>query len=411
MSRGRKNQDKIISAKVHNVVSNVPDIPTPTTRRVFNDQRKWHKFGTDNLFPQAVALLTRRSPVHRGIIKYKTIYTVGKGFSYDEANQSLSDMVMMANNKNETLRDVAKKLIQDRYTFGNAYLEIMTDARGSFVSLSHIDATKVRLSKENKSVLIASNWEDIRGNSNTIKEIPLYPESVDDEGVLRSVWHFKEYEPEFVNYGVPTWIAALDAVAIGYKTNKWNLSRLDNSFQTSGVLLVDGNMSAEDAAELQNDFAENMTGEGNQGKVLMIVKQMGKSEGTQFVPINSNNEGDWMDLHQQSSDDLVIAHNWFRSLAGIADNTGFDTKRILNEYDIAVGTVIEEEQSTILSAFNMILDRFGIDASSLDFINKPPVSIATMIDVNKIVTKGEARQALGLTVDEDDIDMDNFIEQ
>ena len=410
MTRRSKQANKIISAKVH--TTKVPSIPNEATQNVF-DHREFHRFGTDNLFPQAVAELNRKSPVHSGIINYKTVYTLGKGFQFDEANQPLMDLVARVNGANESLRTVMKRIIKDFNSFGNAYLEIVTDARRSFLSFYHIDATKVRVMKDMNAVVIHPNWrEEKRYLKDSRKYLPLYPDFEEVDGALRAVWHFKQYEPEFSIYGIPKWISGLDAAGIGYKTNKWNLSRLDNSFQSSGVMLIDGNMSAEDAAALQNDFAKEFTGEGNQGKLLMIVKSLGKSEGTQFIPLNNGSDGDWIELHNQSTNDLVTAHGWFRSLSGISDNTGFDTRRILNEYEIALATVISEDQQFYLDAIKIILSQQTmIDASELEFINKPPISVATLITADRVVTIGEGRAALGLSVDNDDLEMDKYIQQ
>jgi hypothetical protein len=405
----RNKQKKVLSHKFHNSAG-VPAVPVETDRKNLNG-RDFHTFGTDNLFPQAVAALNRKSPVHAGIINYKTVYTLGKGFQVDESNKDLLDLVAKTNGSNESLRAVFKKIIKDFNSFGNAYLEIVTDHRRSFISFFHIDATKPRMMKDMKHLVIHPDWrQESRFDESQREVLPLYPEFEEIDGQLRSVWHFKQYEPEFSIYGIPKWVSGLDAAGIGYKTNKWNISRLDNAFQTSGVLLIDGNMSTEDAKELQDDFSSKMTGEGNQGKILMIVKSLGKSEGTQFVPINNGSDGDWIKLHDQSTNDLVTAHQWFRSLSGISDNTGFDSSRILNEYEIALATVITEDQNFYLDAIRIILtQQSGIDASELEFINKPPVSIATLIDANKITTVNEGRAALGLPID-DSLEGDRFIE-
>jgi len=42
------------------------------------------KWGDDNLFPNALALMARRSVTHRRIINDKADYISGKGFSCDE---------------------------------------------------------------------------------------------------------------------------------------------------------------------------------------------------------------------------------------------------------------------------------------------------------------------------------------
>ena len=53
----------------------------------------------------------------------------------------------------------------------------------------------------------------------------------------------------FGHYGVPSYIAGMNVSAIAYKTDCWNISRLDNSFQLSGVMLLDGGVDNEQQAE------------------------------------------------------------------------------------------------------------------------------------------------------------------
>ena len=46
------------------------------------NERYW-RWGSDNLFPNALALMSRRSPTHRRIINDKADYISGKGFTCD----------------------------------------------------------------------------------------------------------------------------------------------------------------------------------------------------------------------------------------------------------------------------------------------------------------------------------------
>ena len=43
----------------------------------------------------------------------------------------------------------------------------------------------------------------------------------------------------FNHYGVPKYIAGMGVSAIAYKTDKWNIARLENSFKLSGVMMID----------------------------------------------------------------------------------------------------------------------------------------------------------------------------
>lgn len=43
-----------------------------------------------------------------------------------------------------------------------------------------------------------------------------------------------------------------------------------------------------------------------------------------------------------------MAHSWFRSLSGLDYLSGFDSERILHEYEIALNTLILGEQQELL---------------------------------------------------------------
>jgi hypothetical protein len=365
--------------------------------KVDHNSKDYIPFGTDNLFPQGLAILNRRSSTHRSILNNKVIYSLGRGF-ITEGNTELEAFIKKVNNKRESLRKVLKKIYTDWYSFGNAYLEVVKLPNGD-VQFFHKDATKQRLHREREHVIYHPDWTQYEGKRSFAKVLPLYPRFEKIDGFERSVFHFKQYEPEFCDYGIPDWIAAMDAAAIGYKTNRWNKSRLENSFQVSGILEMVGDMSAEDHAKVKKDLADNFSGEENVGKLLAISRQYSESgQGTTFTPLIQTSEGEWLNLHNQSDSDLVIAHNWFRSLSGISDSTGFDTKRIRNEYQVAKNTIIGENQDAILEEIKFLIEEHtSIDPERLSFRNESPVSLIDLIDVNSIVTVDEAREnSLGL---------------
>ena len=233
---------------------------------------------------------------------------------------------------------------------------------------------------------------------------PAFAEGAD--GTLRSVIHYKDYEPMFENYGVPPYIAGMNVSAIAYKTDQWNISRLDNSFQLSGVMLLDGTVDSEaEADELirtaQAKFA------GRPGQVMFVLKESDGTDNTRFVPINSSNEGDWKELHEQATSDIVVAHSWFRSLSGLDYGTGFNSERILHEYEVALNTVILSEQEEIMepirAAIELVLE---FDCSSLQIINRPPTRSKPLY-----MKVWEARRADGLDYDQDDENQQMYVAQ
>ena len=262
--------------------------------RVEND-RFW-RWGDDNLFPAALALMARRSTTHRRIINDKADYISGKGFVCDEARQpALAAFLRDVNGSGETLRQLLNKLAFDKSLFGNAFLEIVTDADRSFLSLFHQDASRCRVARDSEHILLHHDWSAFKASE--ARSLPLYPNfEPQDDGTLRAIIHYKDYEPMFEHYGVPTYIAGFNVSAIAYKTDRWNISRLDNSFQLSGVMMLDSSVDNEAEAERIVRMAERKFA-GNPGQVMFVIRDGGDDDNSRFIPIAAQNEGDWQALH------------------------------------------------------------------------------------------------------------------
>ena len=363
------------------------------------------RWGDDNLFPNALALMSRRSTTHRRIINDKADYISGKGFLYDPDNHVLARFVNCVNARGETLRQVLNRLAFDKSLFGNAFLEVVTDADRSFVSLWHQDASRCRVAKDGAHILLHHDWS--RFHPDEAAALPVYPlfESRDD-GTLRSIIHYKDYEPMFTHYGVPTYIAGFNVSAIAYKTDRWNISRLDNSFQLSGIMVLDDVTTGEEQAERISRLAEEKFA-GNPGQVMFVMKEGTATDNSRFIPIASNNDGDWKALHDQATSDIVIAHSWFRSLSGLDYSSGFNADRILHEYQVALNTVILGEQADLMEPVTTLLEQTaGIDASSLQIINKPPTHSKGLY-----MKIWEARRSEGLDYDPDDEEQNLYVAQ
>lgn len=210
----------------------------------------------------------------------------------------------------------------------------------------------------------------------------------------------------FEHYGLPPYIAGMNVSAIAYKTDKWNISRLDNSFQLSGIMVLDGNVDNEqDAYEIIRTAEKRFAGEP--GQVMFMVKNAEEADNSKFVPITSTNEGDWKNLHDQAVTDIVVAHSWFRSLSGLDYLSGFSSERILQEYEIALNTLILGAQQELLEPIQIIINRIlDCDASSMQVINRPPTRSKPLY-----MKVWEARRADGLDYDIEDPEQNLFLAQ
>ena len=376
----------------------------PAAARVESDE--FWRWGDDNLFPAALATMARRSTTHRRIVNDKADYISGKGFVCDEAAQpQLAAFVRRANGDGESLRQVLNKLAFDKALFGNAFLEAVTDAGHSFLSLYHQDATRCRVARDSRHVLLHHDWSAFRPSE--ARRLPLYPLFEEQpDGTLRTMVHYKDYEPAFEHYGVPPYIAGLNVSAIAYKTDRWNISRLDNSFQLSGVMLLDSSAASEADAERIVRLAERRFA-GNPGQVMFVIRDGGEDDNSRFIPIAAQNEGDWQALHEQAVGDIVVAHSWFRTLSGLDYSSGFSAERILHEYEVALNTVILAEQAELTEPIRALAaETLGADVSSLEIVNRPPTRSKPIY-----MKVWEARKADGLDYDPDDPKQQAFLSE
>lgn len=371
--------------------------------RVAAQVNKVWRWGGDNLLPNALSLLARRSVAHRRIINDKADYIAGKGVICDDGLPQLRHLVECVNGDGETLRSVLSRLAMDMAMFGNAFMEVVTDEQHSFLSLYHIDASKCRISEDSKSVVIHHNWSAYRPQE--AATVALYPDfQRDKDGTMRAVVHYKSYEPMFSHYGLAPYIAGLDAAAIVYKTDHWNISRIDNAFQLSGVMMLDNAVDSEQEADRIVRIAEEKFA-GNPGQVLFVLRGDSENDNSRFIPIDTSSDGDWHTLHSQAESDLVVAHSWFRSLSGLDYSSGFSTDRILHEYEVALNTVILPQQAQLMEPIRAIIKQvLGVDASSMEIINRPPSRSKPIY-----MKVWEARKADGLDYDENSPEQQRFL--
>ena len=366
---------------------------------------KFWRWGDDNMLPYALSLMSRRSTTHRRIINDKADYIAGKGFAFDERLPLLGRLAERVNGDGESLRTVLSRLAFDKSLMGNAFLEIVTDEKRSFLSLYHQDASRCRIARDGRHVMLHHNWSAFKPDQ--ARTLPLYPLfERQSDGSMRAMIHYKEYEPMFTHYGVPKYIAGMGVSAIAYKTDCWNIARLDNSFQLSGVMMLDATADSEAEAERIVRMAQQRFA-GNPGQVMFVIKEGSESDNSRFIPIEARNEGDWSALHEQATSDIVIAHSWFRSLSGLDYSSGFSSERILHEYEVALNTVILAEQEELMEPVKSVIREVaGVDASSLEIVNRPPTRSKPIY-----MKVWEARKADGLDFDPDDERQQAFLSE
>ena len=346
-------------------------------------------FGKDNLFPQYLAELKRQSSTHRSVLAQKTTFTTGEGFVTD--NDALSDYIKDVNANGETLKDVFKKLADDYFTYGNAFLEGVLYDGG--VNFYHKDASTARLSKNKKSVCFHPDWVNYKKYPEKKQVIPIYPNVASSKFII----HYKDYESTFNYYGLPDYVAALEHIAIDYEIGKFNHTAFKNGFSPSAIVTVNGDFGEAEAEKFVEAAKDTLTGSGNNSKILFLVKNGDDSRGTDVQIINNKEDGDFLDLQKLTDQNIITAHRWQPALSGIVssgkmNNTGSE---IRIAYDLAMSTVIKDTTNILLEPIKKVLAmETGMDTDDLQVVYQPPISFLSDIDPKQVLTINEQRAML-----------------
>ena len=345
-------------------------------------------FGVDNLFPQFLAEIKRKSPTHRAILGQKKILSIGQEFHSE--NEMLIRFIENVN-IDQTLREVYSSIIDDYYSFGNAYLQIVRHKTG--INLYHIDATKCRISKDQKQVYIHPDWTQYQSTKKDQVIIPVYPDFDNNTSIL----HFKDYEPTFSYYGLPDFVAALEWIGIDNHLQKYNLTKFENNFTPSCIVEINGDMGEMEAEELVKEAQKKWTGQGNNSKILFLVKN-GDTSPANITMLNDSADGSFMDLQRLTSQNIITAHRWQPAMSGIVSSGKLNStgSEIRVAWEMVMGTIIKDVEGLVLNKIKKTIRQLtNLDTDDLQIVYEPPISFLSDITPSSVLTINEQRELLG----------------
>lgn len=377
------------------------DVLNLTTQRNVAEEKNLDKlqfdyipFGENNQndFPSHLADLKRKSATHRSILSQKVIYTVGSGFITE--NEPLLQYLTNSNADGDNFLNVWRRIVDDYYTFGNAYYEIVTYDGG--VNIYHIDATKVRIAKDKENVIVHPDWSEYKQRQEEAVVIPFYPAFITDKGNKRSVIHIKDYEAEFDYYGLPDYIAALEDISVNYEIGRWNNTKFKNHFQPSSIVEINGDMSDEEAESFVEEARSKFTSEGNNGKILFLVKN-GDTAPATVTTIADNQDGSFMELAQITNQNIITAHRWQPSLSGVISSGKMSSQgnEIRIAYEMVMATVVKGTMNLLFDPIKSVLNDNGFDTSDLSIKYEPPVTYMSDINISEVLEINELREVIG----------------
>ena len=382
--------------------------------------------GCENLYDDLFAALMS-SPTNQGIIKKKVNWLIGEGFIPKPKNgrfvvnnamptdvqlTELSAWLDKQNSEGENIDDIYKKAAYDFTVFGNTYIEFSrTKVGGTSVFTQRVipfSKGRVGRLKDNEvepTVLGISNywidgWTVSPPDLRKVAIYPLWSIDENDENVERSIYHIKNYTPNFLYYGCPDYIAGLIAAKNDYGIGKYNNSRLNSGFAPSCFANFYGDFTKDEAVELVEKIENRFTGTGNNSRIFTTVLA-NKEDAPEFQILDDKSEGAFMELSHLSSQSIVSAHRFTMSLAGFSTAGSLGTnQQIRAEFEYVFGDVIKPVQNELLRWVNtsiLLCEEFTSANfnTNLGIKNISPISHIHDIPVSVVLTIDEQRALLG----------------
>ena len=421
------------------------DIFNEPRREVLEDKAQlWVRmFDQYDEFLKGLIACVNNSPTLGRIIQDKALMVAGDGYIpvkgkssslivstekperiNDDSLDDIEAAIGSVNEHGQTLADVNFTGAFDYSAFGNAVFELVRGRVGGerFVQIYNVPLYNIGIRKTGFDQIIRSygiydDWEDFPLQSDGtgyfergFREIAAYPNWTRDTatGTERSIIHIKQYRAGYTYYGLPDWVSARQWAELEYRIQRFNVSKLDNSFIPSGILQLFGSVSPQEAKKTVDRITEKFTGTGNNHKIVIQMLRDEKLKAN-WIPMDRQQDGEFLQMQQTASEKIVTACGWSASLAGIstAGRLG-SNQEIRSETEKVQNTVIKPVQNVfcnrVINVFLKELSAFVPALKDVQFSisNTMPVSFMGDIDVEANLERNEKRELLGYPALEDD---------
>jgi hypothetical protein len=374
----------------------------------------------DNFF-QILVEAGLLSPTNKACINSKTKFSIGKGWMLMDGkiDDKLNEWTKSVNKKGDSLNDILRKIFNNYFVCGNSFIELVRCKIGSSIYIkvyvrNVVDCRvempddeddipkKVFVSKEFRKKGVWSMKKD------SAIEIPIYNGDKnqkwykDGKGNEHIIFHLKNEETGYDYYGMPTNVACLPQQILEYKMARHNLDEFDNNLVIGGVIVLEGNLTQDEANKLGKNIISTHSGDGKRGRYVILSSQNGITN-TKILPFDKGQEYDYVEGSKRMEEQIFLTNEWSKALidpqsSGMS-NSGKQIKEI---YETKMNTVIGPVQQFVIEKFlqplmNICDASLNTKWSAYQFgiNNIPALGISSDIDVNGVLTIDEGREALG----------------
>lgn len=247
--------------------------------------------------------LTYSNAFHTQCISLKADMAVGLDFDAPKEVEKFLDEI----SGTDSFLDILHRVAFDWECVGNGALEIARDAHGNIGEIYHVHGHTLYVRTDGNSLAGYEQYADI----------PVEFDVFGTRGERNEILHFKRYTPFSTWYGLPEWVAALEALRLDQQ-KKIFYSSFFNNFAIPALAVVLQGAEFDDDTEkrLQRGF-ENMKGTKNSFRTLLLSVPFENAE-IKFEKLMADFKDMPFDkLTQATREEILAAHGTPPRLVGI----------------------------------------------------------------------------------------------
>lgn len=253
---------------------------------------------------------------------------------------SLDDFISDLN-KFDEFDEILEKVLRDRFTTGNGYLEIGRTKDGRIGYLGHIPSVNMRVRRPRDGFVqyIGEKPVFFRNFGDQKTRDPFGLDSQPNE-----VIHYKKYSPTNTYYGVPEIVSATDNIAGIEFANQYNIEYFENKAVPRYIITTSGvTIGKATHAELLRFFETNTKGKSHRSLLIPLPNLNAKVE---FTPVETKKqEASFVEYISQNTQHILARHRVPANRLGMSGGTGIGDSRDANK--MFKETVCNPEQRLI----------------------------------------------------------------
>ena len=356
------------------------------TKPFISDQYVGHggyvRFGADNLFPQIINQLYYTSPLHGGIIEFKTNTVAGGGFEIQGVEENLQAQTdLKAFIKKYKLKKLVKSVARDYIMHENVYFILNYSDSGKFEGFERVNSEKVRLDKTKKTGFVSPDWS----KQLEIEVMPVYKKG---SKAKRQLYMYQCDSPGQDTYALPMHISCFNWVYLDGESSILHKSNIQESIFPSLIVKRPKRFKNDDEKDEFVDALKRKKGADEAGFVWVLT-----ADNKELLPEietvqTSGNDNLMMQTDERMDARICQAHQIDPIIIGIRVSGKLGSgMEVAQSYTTFEKNWVMPTREDVEAIFNDLLDIAGVNGMFV--LNNYQIIDGEIVDKTEIVEQNE----------------------